>query len=86
MACCGNRRTSAVRTFIVSPPAECEKSIDYYNNLLVQVTTELKQHELYSVFISTIKSQINIYNKNCNKYESYIETYILPLLTTSWKI
>jgi hypothetical protein len=58
----------------------CETKKDYYEDLLLKVESQLQDHELISVFVSTVKTQINIYDNYCNKYEEYIRDYIKPLI------
>lgn len=82
MACftCGQQSTFVNSTPPPTIPQTCDKTKIEYQDILTQVETQLTSDSRYNLFISTIKSQINIYDQNCSLFQDYIETVIVSLL------
>lgn len=76
---CGQQSTF-VNTPISIIPQVCTKTKLEYETILTKVETQLTTNSNYNLFISTVKSQINVYDKNCSLFQEYIETVIVPIL------
>lgn len=61
-------------------PQTCSKTLAEYQAILVKVNLQLKSNLNYNIFVSTVQSQINVYNSNCALFETYITENIEPLL------
>lgn len=61
-------------------PQVCTKTLIEYQDILVKVETQLQSHPNFNIFLSTIKSQVGVYNQNCSLFQDYIDTSIVPLL------
>lgn len=81
MACgCGSSSTSTTNyTPIIVQ--NCNYSKQFYQDLLLDVQSQLQNNTNFIIYQQTVQSQINVYDKNCYLFQDYIENNILPLIT-----
>lgn len=65
---CGNRVYAPRSSYRVREEVPCEFSLEDLEYLLTTVVD--------SFLLSVIRSQINVYNRDCNKFTSYISSHI----------
>lgn len=74
------QNNTGLNSVVQSAPQECEYTIEFLNELLIKVETQLINNSQYVLFQAVVKSQINTYNTNCNLFADYINSYIIPLI------
>ena len=78
MSCQGGNQVNSTPIPIVYPTCTVTKS--EYVVLLDKVKVQLVGNINLNLYISTIQSQINVYDKACSMFQEYILTNIKPLV------